>query len=359
MHQCALWGANGHVAEASRHAMTAVDLFAGAGGFSEGLRQAGFAVLAAVDNDPTAAETYRLNHPEAEVLVADIVDLAPGDLPASPEGRLDLLAASPPCQGFSSLRGMVEWSGEDRRNNLIGEVVRLAAALRPRAVLIENVPGMAASLQWEAAAASFARGGWSIVVWRVDAQHFGVPQRRKRVFALAVDAADGRAGFISSSLADLLPISCCAAGMDAVEALAAVLPADPLHRGRALSPINRARLSALPPGAPGCDLPEHLLSDSHRRLVASGRRANPGPYGRIQTSGPAPTMTTRCTTLSCGRFGHPTELRGITLREAALLQGFPADYEFAGSYGAIEQQIGNAVPPPLGKAAGMGAAAII
>ena len=107
------------------------------------------------------------------------------------------------------------------------------------------------------------------------------------------------------------------------------------------------RIKAVPPGGGRLALPAELELACHARL---GKGSATSIYGRIDPSKAAPTMTTRCTTPSCGRFIHPTEDRGLTLREAALLQTFPIDYVFKGNHGEIERQVGNAVPPKLAEA---------
>lgn len=334
--------------------LTAVDLFAGAGGSSRGLRDAGFRVVGAVENDEDAAATLAANHPGVNVTVADIAAVCPARFRAGlglDRGQLTLLTACPPCQGFSSL-GLRD-SG-DERNDLIAQVWRFADELRPAAVLVENVPGLARDPRWTQLRDTADEHGYSFGSWTVNATDFGVPQRRRRLIGIAVR---GPGITFPDALADLLPASFELAPPHASDVIARAgditTTADPLHRARVPTPRVLERIRQIPAGGDHFDLPDHLQLDCHKRLRDSGRSAATGPYSRIGLTGPAPTMTTRCTTPSCGRFVHPTEHRSISLREAALLQTFPASYQFCGNHESMERQIGNAVPVRLAHALGL------
>ncbi|MEV7413416.1 DNA cytosine methyltransferase, partial [Streptomyces althioticus] len=165
---------------------SAVDLFAGAGGATRGLRDAGFAMLAAVENDLEAAETYRRNHPKVTLLAEDIRTVEPQALlagTATAPGELDLLKACPPCQGFSSLaKGLVD----ERRNDLVLDTFRFVEELRPRIVLLENVPGLARDRRLPQLHGLLTEAGYQLRTTTLDAAAFGVPQRRKRFIGFAV-----------------------------------------------------------------------------------------------------------------------------------------------------------------------------
>lgn len=337
---------------------SAVDLFAGAGGATRGLRDAGFAMLAAVENDLEAAGTYRRNHPRVALFVEDIRTVEPQALLAgtalSP-GELDLLKACPPCQGFSTLaKGLVD----ERRNDLVLDTFRFVEALRPRVVLLENVPGLARDRRLPNLQRLLAEAGYQIRTSTMDAAAFGVPQRRKRFICFAVRedvpfAFDG-------NLTDLLPRSFQRAPRTAGQALAHLArrsrPDDPLNVHRKSSASVEARIAAIPVGGNRFDLPEEHQLDCHKRLASRNAGSS---YGRVKLDEPAPTMTTRCTTPACGTFIHPTENRGLTLREAATFQTFPVNYKFYGYYGSIERQIGNAVPVRMAKGLGLIASTIL
>ncbi|MFD7622356.1 DNA cytosine methyltransferase [Streptomyces sp. NPDC059802] len=337
---------------------SAVDLFAGAGGATRGLRDAGFTMLAAVENDLEAAETYRRNHPKVSLFAEDIRTVEPQALLAgaalSPDG-LDLLKACPPCQGFSSLaKGPVD----ERRNDLVLDTFRFVEGLRPRIVLLENVPGLARDRRLPELHRLLAGAGYRLRMSTLDAAAFGVPQRRKRFICFAV--REDVCFEFDGDLVDLLPSGFQTAPRTAGHALAHLArhlrPDDPLNTHRKSSAAVGARISAVPVGGNRFDLPEEHQLDCHKRLASRNAGSS---YGRVKLEEPAPTMTTRCTTPACGRFIHPTENRGLTLREAATFQTFPVGYEFHGHYGSIERQIGNAVPVRMAKGLGLIAAAIL
>jgi DNA (cytosine-5)-methyltransferase 1 len=330
---------------------TAVDLFAGAGGASEGLRRAGFRVLSAIENDPTASSTFRRNHPSSLLIDRDIRDVSPRGLLRRiglRQGELGLINACPPCQGFSTLGRS---DPEDPRNDLVIEVERFVKTMRPWAFVLENVPGLTADRRLSALARSAQELGYGSRAFVVDATEFGVPQHRRRLIMIGVrDSVDTT---FPTRLIEAVPahLACQPPNAGSVIALSGPIDgsADPLHRARMPSPTVRARLDAIPVGGGRFDLPAAHRLPCHERL--RGHRAT-GSYGRIRADKPAPTLTTRCTTPACGRFVHPTEPRGISLREAALLQTFPVDYQFEGSYGDIERQIGNAVPVRMAEGIG-------
>jgi DNA (cytosine-5)-methyltransferase 1 len=327
--------------------LTAVDLFSGAGGTTQGLKDAGYVVLAAIENDVDAVSSYRANHTEVAVIDRDIRRIQAAALARQLGGnRIGLLTACPPCQGFSTLGS---GNTNDPRNGLIMTVARFTRHLQPWAVMLENVPGLAADRRLRALLNTL--GGYVIRTYLVDAAEFGVPQYRKRVIVIAVDKSLGVT--LSDRLTDLLPRDFDTARRTAWSALTAASALtearDPVHRARRSTPIVVRRIKAAPRGGGRADLPADLQLACHERL---DRADATSIYGRIDPDAPAPTMTTRCTTPSCGRFIHPYEDRGLTLREAALLQSFPLDYQFRGSHQSIERQIGNAVPVRLAAALG-------
>lgn len=328
---------------------TAIDLFAGCGGATTGLMQAGFVVLAAVENDPTAAATLRENYPGVNVIEQDIRSVNANDLRRRmllEAGGLTLLKACPPCQGYSS-RGTADPT--DERNELVNEVWRFVQSFRPRSVLLENVPGLGRDERLGKLERQLRGAGYRPRRIVLDAARCGVPQRRRRLIVAAVRSPSS----IPKAPEDWLDLS-EPAPASAVFAIAAAIDDDPLARHRRSGPSVQARIEAVPPGGSRSDLPEPLQLECHKRLAALGRVVATESYGRIDPGLPAPTMTTKCTTPSSGRFIHPIENRGITLREAALFQGFPLTYRFKGGHDAIERQIGNAIPVGMARALGTG-----
>lgn len=340
---------------ASDWACLAVDLFAGAGGATQGLRAAGFEVAAAVESEADPAQTWKLNHPGA-LFQADIRSIDPTQiaaLGALRDRQLDLLKACPPCQGFSSLRGAAK--PDEARNDLVLDTLRFVDGLLPRAILLENVPGLRHDERFEVLMLELHARGYSVGDYLVEASLLGVPQRRRRLVVIAVKG-DHLLPSGTSALGRTSGLAGTATAGTALRRLNHQLQADDVwHRWRSSSSAVAARIAAVPVGGTRFDLPpEHRLNCHNRLLTEQGtpRRAATGSYGRIRADAPAPTMTTRCTTPACGSFIHPTENRGLSLREAASLQTFPADYKWHGSYDSVERQIGNAVPVRMAEALG-------
>ena len=329
--------------------LTAIDLFAGAGGATQGLRDAEFDVLAAVELDAVAAKTFEANHKETHLSRSDLGALNPHlfrrllEQNGRLSGRLGLLNACPPCQGFSS-RGARD--AKDSRNDLALKVIDWVETFTPQVVVVENVPGLHSDARYEDLYAALKKEKYGVRPYVENAVRFGVPQSRRRLIVLAVLGLSDDS--LPDDLAEAIPSEFDRSVQKAGAWIAKASKApegDPLAKHRTLKAATLARVKEVPAGGSRFDIPEHLQLDCHKTLDAKtgGRRATES-YGRIDPDQPAPTMTTRCTTVSCGRFTHPTEHRGLTLREAALLQTFPPDYVFEGTYGEIERQIGNALP---------------
>jgi len=331
--------------------LTAIDLFAGAGGASQGLKDAGFTVLAAVENDRFAAETYRRNHPRTLLVESDIVTVSPSKLRIKLGLRreaLTLLKACPPCQGYSSI-GKMDIS--DPRNDLVAEMVRFAVEFLPKIVLLENVPGLRRDQRFKDVLQALTELGYVVREYILDARDFGVPQRRRRLIVVAV--RDRRRSVLPADLVSLLdkrffrgkPTLHKIFSYDKTRAARR----DPLQKKLPTRADVDARIRAIPVGGNRKHLPADLVLPCHARL----RSAAVASYGRIDLGAVAPTMTTRCTTPACGSFIHPTEPRPITLREAALIQTFPRKYVFAGGRTQIERQIGNALPVRMARGLGL------
>lgn len=327
---------------------TAVDLFAGAGGATQGLRDAGFDVAVAVECDLAAAASWRLNH-LGYMLCEDIRQVTSTAILAAAglrPGELDLLKACPPCQGFSSLRGGAV--ADAKRNDLVIDTLRFVRQLQPRSVLLENVPGLQRDGRFPALMEGLRRLGYMLNNYIVEASELGVPQRRRRLVVIAVRGSHLN---LPEDLRELVPVAKRRPRMTAGEALDALRSArladDSWDIWRRSSAKVAERISAIPVGGGRFDLPTHLQLECHTRLVtkAGGNlRSATGSYGRVKADEPAPTMTTRCTTVACGSFIHPSENRGLSLREAAAFQTFAPNYKWFGKYGEVERQIGNAVP---------------
>lgn len=319
---------------------TAVDLFSGAGGVSLGLKLAGYRVIGAIEIDPAACKTYQLNHKHTRLWQSDIRRVSGRTLLNGlnlNRGELDLLAACPPCQGFSGIRTKNGRRAiSDPRNDLLFEVVRMVDALRPKMVMMENVPALSKDGRFAIFCRRLKTYGYYISWAILDTSDYAVPQRRRRLVVLAS----------STSTPDFAPkarkkktVRDCIGRLDEPET-----SEDPLHNYTSRRSERVARLIRLVPrdGGGRLDLGPQFQLPCHRRT--DGFR---DVYGRMSWDRPAPTITGGCINPSKGRFLHPTSDRSITLREAALLQTFPASYRFsleAGKY-FVAQMIGNALPP--------------
>ena len=325
--------------------LTAIDLFSGCGGMTVGLKRAGFKVLGAVDVDPLSIRTYRANHKDVAVWETDIRDLKPAEVKSTlglRKGDLDLLTGCPPCQGFSTMRTLNgSFVVNDPRNDLLLEFLRFVEALRPRTVMMENVPGLSGDERF----AFFCSRMQEIGYWDghriLNAAEYRVPQRRRRLIYLA--------GFRME-----IPFAECAPKVKMVKDAIGCLPkagesSDPVHdmpekrTSRIMGLIRRIPKD----GGSRTDLSESDQLDCHKRC--NGFK---DVYGRMAWGEVAPTITGGCFNPSKGRFLHPEEDRAITMREAALLQGLPRRYKFPviDSKSAVAGMIGNALPPPFATA---------
>jgi DNA (cytosine-5)-methyltransferase 1 len=320
----------------------AIDLFSGCGGLSLGLRQAGFCVVAAIENDAAAAETYEANHGKGIVRRVDIRKVSADGLRRELKlrrGQLELLAGCPPCQGFSTLRTRNGAKrNRDRRNDLIGEMLRFARVFRPKAIMMENVPKLEGRKPFVDLCNGLERLGYKVTHDVKDASLYGVPQRRKRLILLA-----GR-GF-------QIQFARPAKKVSTVRKAIGNLPkagksGDALHDlpERRSSKIARFIRDIPKNGGSRHDLPMQRQLDCHKAINGFY-----DIYGRMAWDQVAPTITSGCFNPSKGRFLHPKENRAITMREAALLQSFPRKYKFSMSAGkeAIALMVGNALPPEL------------
>lgn len=319
---------------------SAIDLFSGCGGLSQGLVDAGFNVVGAIDSDALSVSTYEMNRPGAAVL-CDIRSLEPGEVMDDlkmKEGELDLLAGCPPCQGFSTLRTLNGGRPvEEPMNDLVFEFSRFVQTFRPKAIMMENVPALRDDDRMVELRKELAKRGYRTEVGIFDAADFDVPQHRRRM--ILVGARDGGCPDFAESR------SGCHSVRGALRHLEAPEKAnDPVHNYRVQRTDKVISLIRRIPkdGGSRTDLPDEDQLPCHRGF--DGFR---DIYGRMAWDRPAPTITGGCINPSKGRFLHPEQDRAITLREAACLQGFPTDYKFDMSSGryAVARMIGNAFPP--------------
>jgi DNA (cytosine-5)-methyltransferase 1 len=319
--------------------LSAIDLFSGCGGLSLGLEKAGFRVVGAVELDPLAVETYKVNHPRVRVWQADIGALDPAAVMNElclKSGDLDLLAGCPPCQGFSAmttLNGSIR--SKDPRNDLVFQFLRYVQALLPKAIMMENVPGMAKDQRIHQITSSLEKLGYFCTTAVLDAADYGVPQRRRRFILLA---GRGRSVPFGEKSTRKYTVR------KAFAQLAFIAKNDQLHKVREKRTAKVRQLIGLIPkdGGSRLDLGEGQQLRCHKHC--DGFK---DVYGRMAWDKVAPTITGGCCNPSKGRFLHPSKNRTITLREAALLQSFPPTYFISLANGKFPaaQMIGNALPP--------------
>lgn len=338
-----------------RKMISAVDLFCGVGGLTYGLSQATVDVRLGVDIDPASRHPFKENN-DAAFLLADVAALDPAKVTESfVPGSVTLLAGCAPCQPFSTYSQRAERAGKARHDRghkddwkLVERFGELVQKVKPDLVTMENVPPLTRASVYKDLVKSL--DGYWIDAQVIDCRSIGLPQTRKRLVLVA-----SRLGPI------WLPQFNCEER--SVRATIGELPTlqagemdsdDRIHRACSLSEVNLKRIRASIPGGTWRDWPEDLKAGCHVRDTGA---TYPSVYGRMEWDQPSPTITTQCFGYGNGRFGHPEQDRAISLREAAMLQGFPRSYSFLPdgepvSFATLGRLIGNAVPVTLGKAIG-------
>ena len=334
-----------------KHRYEVIDLFCGIGGLTRGFKNLGFNTIAGYDIDSTCRFAYEYNN-DTPFIEKDIKEIQVEDLKQQySKDAIKILVGCAPCQPFSN------YSHKTGSNNekwqLLYEFGKLVEGLQPDIVSMENVPGLP----------KFGKGkvykdfrkvlidnNYRVSETIVNCPDYGVPQYRKRFVLLA-----SKLGTIN-----LIPKT---RNVDSYETVADTIKnleplkhgekskKDPIHRANRLSEKNFKRIKQSKPGGTWRDWDEDLILECHKKSTG---KTYVSVYGRMEWDKPAPTMTTHCVGLGNGRFGHPEQDRAISLREAALFQTFPIDYQFVEegetfTVKTISTHIGNAVPPRLGE----------
>lgn len=326
----------------------AIDLFCGAGGLTAGLRKAGIKVKAGYDIAEECRYAFAYNN-EAKFINKNVADVTADELNTHySEGSIRLLAGCAPCQPFSSYS-----QGRDVKNDekwpLLSAFARLIREVRPELVTMENVPDVTKHQVYHDFRSTLEAEGYKIWAQRVSCSEYGLPQQRYRHVLMASLLGDIKmigpthlhSPFtVKEAIGHLTPIA--AGECD---------PDDSMHKCSKLNALNLRRIQASKPGGTWKDWPKELLNQCHCK--ESGN-SYVGVYGRMEWDRPSPTMTTLCFGYGNGRFGHPEQDRGISLREAALLQGFDDNYVFSSpdtavTFKSVGRMIGNAVPVKLGE----------
>lgn len=369
--------------------LRAIDLFCGAGGLSEGFRAAGYEVTYALDKDEGSVETYRANHPGVHAECVSITERTPEQIAKAAGGKVDVVVGGPSCQTFSTAGRKNGWVRKgDPRNDLWKQMLAIVGHLKPKAFLLENVPGMAYWKRGEFGAEvldEFAKLGYAVSKEILLAADYGVPQRRRRLFLVGI-LGDHKFEFPQQThmggwrrdYLDLwekkrkekgllrhvraweaigdLPPAIAGGDVTAVPEAGRLTPFSRRMRerrrsgvitGHAAFPISADHLeliSHVPQGGTWRDIPRHLLPDRYRGMR---RTDSTNLFGRLDPELPAYTITTQFNNVTTGCFTHPYHDRALTPREAARIQTFPDRYVFSGDLTSVCRQIGNAVPPLL------------
>jgi len=350
------------------------DMFSGAGGLGLGLRQAadecGMRVhsVVAADQDLGALNVYRRNH-ETDMIISESVSMlinyqllesgAGSEFFTEPtvtprlshlSGSIDAILAGPPCQGHSNLNNHSR--RDDDRNQLYLTVPAMAVALQVPVVIIENVPAVVHDHRSVVSTTiSLLKScGYEVTCGTLAAHRMGWPQTRKRFFLIATRGfAPVGLESVSGALSVGTPLSVSWA-LEGVQKRGSDSFMDEVPQ---ISSENQRRVNFLFENNLH-DLPNQERPECHRQGTTYK-----SVYGRMRAEQPAPTLTGGFLSPGRGRFTHPTEPRALTLREAARLQGFPHDYDFRPGDEVrpgrtdVARWIGNAVPMPLGYAAGL------
>ena len=324
----------------------AIDLFAGAGGLSYAFHRCGFQIIYAVENNTDAASTYRTSFiqkysPWTQLCVGDMSDQSVLDTLHLYTGQADIVIGGPPCQDFSPARLKTRRSG--RRASLVNRYFDAIRIIQPKAFVFENVPNIkkaAKGKYWARVKDEAEALGFRLTTKILNAEDFGIPQRRKRLFV--VGARDDDVEIPDSSRAKTRTVMDVIGKLPPLSA-GEVSESDAMHRARNHRPHMVSYFSQIPQGGGWRDAPRRLPCQE-------GHTGHYDTYGRMEADGIAPTLTGGCTNPSKGRFIHPTQDRGLTVREAALLQTFPKTWHFQGGIESQSLQVGNAVPVKLGEA---------
>lgn len=377
--------------------MKSVDFFSGAGGLTCGLKMAGFESILGSDIHSVYAKTFAQNNPKTHVITDDIRELSEHtilELTGLKPGELDLIAGGPPCQGFS-INAPIR-SLDDQRNNLFKEYLRIANILRPKAILIENVPGLVSLGKGTVVEAIYKHlegMGYKVDHRILFAGHYGIPQMRFRTIFIALrdggkiefpePTHDAQAVANFSGAKELcLKIHPLFSGnlkkqttvWDAISDLPELDPGQSIddaeysvdqqselqeilregseriynHACARLGKANLDRLKYIPQGGSWRDIPHEMLPKGLQRARRSDHTKR---YGRLHPDSLCSTILTKCDP-HWGSFFHPTQDRAISVREAARIQSFPDRYIFTGNLTQQFEQVGNAVPPLMAKAIG-------
>ena len=330
--------------------LSVIDLFCGSGALTHGFILEGFNVIAGFDADASCRHAYESNNRGAEFISKRIEESASDCREVEglyPSQSIKVLVGCPPCQPFSSNSSL---KGTDHpKSDMLSYFAKVATTVMPDVVVMENVPRVTCFQVYRDFIHTLKSFGYAVKTYQVYCPDYGIAQSRKRLIVFAARHEIDMLGptclpeqymTVRQAIADLEPIG-----------HGEVSESDRYHRATTLSELNLKRIKVSRQGGTWKDWPEELVLDCHKRLKGNSYS---NPYGRMEWDGLAPTITTRCIGYGNGRFGHPEQDRGISLREAARFQTFPDDYEFVHQdepirHHSVARLIGNAVPVELAR----------
>ena len=332
--------------------LTLVDLFAGAGGLSNGLEQAGMRCILGVDFDKAAMQTFSRNHPHAKVFVGDIANLTDDKaLGLIGDRKVDVVCGGPPCQGLSTVGKGIP---NDPRNFLFLHFVRLVKTFSPKYIILENVTGLVGKKNeniLRGILGEFENLGYDLDVHVLSAHHYGVPEKRRRTIFIG-----NNRGY--KNIYPEIKYDSGDKNLPAAKTVGHAIGELNANDGRIYNhEVGKAaisdgtdleRLKRIPEGKCIRYEKDELAYFSGKlkmginwKTIAEGRFRQ-AKYRRLDRNEPSPTIMT-----DGHSYYHPTEHRFLTVREAAAIQSFPNDFVFEGTITQQWRQIGNAVPPTL------------
>ncbi len=333
-----------------------IDLFCGCGGFSHGLEKAGLRCLVGIDFLNDAIETFKLNHPNSLAICEDLKNLDPKEVKSLIKNKkVHLICGGPPCQGFSTIG---TGDAEDSRNHLFLEFVKFVEFFKPNYILIENVTGLLAEKNRNTLLSifkCFEEIGYHLDVKVLSSDHYGVPEVRRRVIIVGNN----------KNIENIYPKQIHGEGNNLKKpntvgwAFKNLIKSKKkslnhsIEQAKIKKDVDLERIKCVPEGKSiryEKDEKEYLprkLWFDHDWNKISENRFREAKYFRLSRDKPSPTIVTHR-----GMYYHPTENRYLTVREAASLQSFPAEFEFKGSLTKQWVQIGNAVPPMMSEKIG-------
>lgn len=336
-----------------KNGVVAVDLFCGAGGLTRGLLDADVSVVAGYDIDEACRHPFEHNNSPARFIGRSVSALKGEEIAKLyPQGAWHVLVGCAPCQPFSRYtQGSNATS--DEKWGLLNHFGRLVEELMPDVVSMENVPELERHSVYDEFVRLLSHLRYHVSPHKVYCPDYGIPQHRTRLVLFA-----SRLGPISiipptHQPKRYLTVKRAIGSLKRIGA-GEIYPRDPLHRTSRLSDTNWTRIRHSKPGGSWRDWPDELVAKCHRKKKG---RTYPSVYGRMRWNEPSPTITTQFYGFGNGRFGHPEQHRALSLREGAILQTFPRDYEFVKPddeyrFKVIGRLIGNAVPVRLGAVVG-------